>query len=272
MNLKVRFFNGGYCRQLLALVDKRSWKFVRFHAVFLAMQHPNHGWIVVDTGYGGRFREATRRWPYRLYRYVTPANMAGTAADALKSAGINPAEIRHLIVTHFHADHVGGLIDFPLATIHYHEDAWRPLAMLTPLRRTRSAFLPELLPADLHIRGRAISADAFKPSNELPFLVHDLFGDGSIRLVSLPGHAPGHIGVLLANDHQEIFYTADAFWRMAQIEDGLEIPRLARSFQWDPAAYAETVGKLREACRLSRFKLLACHDTETQAYVESLPN
>ena len=61
--MEVRFFNGGYCRQLLALIDRRSWRWVEFHAVFLAVRHPREGWVLIDTGYGGRFAEATQAWP-----------------------------------------------------------------------------------------------------------------------------------------------------------------------------------------------------------------
>lgn len=128
MSFEVHFVNGGHCRHVLAAIDGRTPRRVTFQAVMLAIRHPQMSWIVVDTGYGGRFFEATRRWPYRLYRWATPVTLRGSAAAALAGVGVRAAEVRHLILTHFHADHIGGLDEFPRAQVYYHEEAWRPLA------------------------------------------------------------------------------------------------------------------------------------------------
>src|SRR2546430_16851695 len=107
--MEVRFFNGGYCRQLLALVDRRTWRFVKVAAVFLAIHHPREGWVLVDTGYGGQFFEATRGWPFWLYRWLIPATPAGPTRGTLKGAQIEPPEIRHVVLTPFLSDHIRGL-------------------------------------------------------------------------------------------------------------------------------------------------------------------
>jgi glyoxylase-like metal-dependent hydrolase (beta-lactamase superfamily II) len=265
--MEVRFFNGGHCRQLLALIDRRSWRWVKFHAVFMAVHHPREGWVLIDTGYGERFQEATRSWPQRLYRWATPATMAGTARETIRRSGIDPSTIKHVIITHFHADHVGGLAEFPHATIHYHADAWRSLAGLKPFRQVHSAFLSALVPEWLPTSSHAIEAAAFAPSTELPFPVHDLFGDGLIKLVYLPGHAPGHLGIFLPETEGSLLYATDAYWNLAQIDRSVDLIAPVLRLQWDGKAYQHTVRQLRDVARAGKHQLLACHAPETQALI-----
>ena len=61
--------------------------------------------IVVDTGF--RPEIATRR--HR--ELITPV------PDALRTAGVNPADVSHVVLTHFHYDHIGNVDLFPQSQI-----------------------------------------------------------------------------------------------------------------------------------------------------------
>ena len=264
---QVRYLNGGYCRHLMASIDGRTLRLVRFHAVFLALEHEKLGWIVCDTGYGSRFYEATRLWPWRLYRWATPVTLRGPAAESLRACGLVPADVRHLVITHFHADHIGGLHEFPHARVYHHEDALEPLLGLTPFRQTRAAFLPSLVPNDLRNRGTVLPRKSFVPDAELPFRSTDLLGDGSLKLVDLPGHAPGQLGLAFIEAGGKTLYCADAFWRSEQIEKGVNLPGPVLALQWDRRAYADTIERLRSLRQTGTHRLLACHDERTQQHV-----
>jgi len=264
-------FDGGYCRQLLALIDRRSWRIVRFPAVFFALRHKTEGWVLVDTGYGGSFHEASKHLPHRLYRWATLPKEDGRTTAALRASGIEASEIRHVIVTHFHGDHVGGLAEFPQATVHYHAEALESLQRLPAWRQARHAFLPALVPEWLPGRVAQIAARAFVQSPDLPFGSYDLFGDESVRLVSLPGHAPGHLGVLFTHGTRRELYAADAFWRRCQIVDGVRPLGMAMAFQWDPCAYQNTVRLLRDLLQRGDLRITACHDEGTRASLNGPP-
>jgi glyoxylase-like metal-dependent hydrolase (beta-lactamase superfamily II) len=233
---------------------------VRFHAVFLALHHSTMGWVLVDTGYGARFKEASQRLPYRFYRWTTPATSAGTASSLLKRAGVRAENVAHVVITHFHADHIGGLAEFPEALVHFKSDALDALQKASPLRQTRSAFLPGLVPGWLPGRARPIGDSEFINVGDVPFPSHDLFGDGSLRLVSLPGHAPGHVGVIFSSARGRELYAADAFWRACQLDDSVDPWELAMRLQWDRPAYRRTIEQLRTLNRTGRFHITACHD------------
>ena len=197
--------------------------------------------------------------------------MAGLTGETLRQAQIDPREIRHVIVTHFHADHIGGLAEFHHARIHYHEDALISLTSLPPLRQVHAAFLPKLVPAWLPERSHIIGKTEFNVSTELPFRVHDLFGDGLINLLDLPGHAPGHLGIWLPKSEGSLLYATDAYWHMAQIEKSVDLIPPVLKFQWDSRAYENTVRQLREVFTTGRHRVLACHAPETQALIGTAP-
>jgi glyoxylase-like metal-dependent hydrolase (beta-lactamase superfamily II) len=190
-----------------------------------------------------------------------------STAGALAAAGIAADEVRHVVISHFHGDHAGGLKDFPAARFYYHENALRSLARLTERRQALSAFFPALLPGDFSKRARWITSERFAQDGEVPFMSHDLFGDGLIRLVHLPGHAPGHAGVLLKTGERRIFYAADAFWRFCQIEKPGNLMLPAYAVQWNADAYDTTIARLREVRQDGQWELIACHGAEAQREV-----
>jgi glyoxylase-like metal-dependent hydrolase (beta-lactamase superfamily II) len=265
-DIEIRFLNGGHCKQLQALVDRRTWRIVRFHAVFLAVRHPSRGWILVDCGYSTHFHAATRAWPYRLYSCVTPVASSHSTAEILRDAGIDPESIADIVLTHFHADHIGGVRDFPRAQFHFAASALAPLRGMAPLRQTINAFLPALLPADFDARSAAVPKAAFVVDDALDLPAHDVFGDGSLSLVSLPGHAPGHCGVFFPGARGGPFlWAADGFWHRREIDEATRPLPPARMLLHDSAAYETTKSRLREI-RSRGIKIAACHCPFTQQW------
>jgi N-acyl homoserine lactone hydrolase len=101
---------GGLARVIL----DRTWtEWLPIYA--WAIEHPE-GAIVVDTGETARTSEPDYfpQWhPY--YRFavrmdVTPEQEIG---PQLRRIGLEPEEVRTLVLTHFHSDHTGGLHHFP---------------------------------------------------------------------------------------------------------------------------------------------------------------
>ncbi|NTW02245.1 MAG: MBL fold metallo-hydrolase [Oscillochloris sp.] len=216
------------CRALVALIG-----------------HPKHGWTLFDTGYAPRMLEVTHHLPWRLYRLATPLHIRPEQAAVRQIAGygLAPADIGRVIISHFHADHVAGLRDFPGVPLIATAPALESIAGLRGLAALRRAHIPALLPDDLAERVCALPAFAGPP---LPYLgpSHDLFGDGSLLLVALPGHARGQIGALVQTATGPVFLAADGAWTSQAIREQRPPARITHLFVDDPQALHLTLSNL----------------------------
>ena len=117
-----------------------------------------------------------------------------TVPRLLESAGFQPERVTHLVLSHFHQDHIGAIVDLPGVQVIASEAEWRDL--VKPLRILRGYLRNHIdLPG---VRWRLIDftqagdgqIGSFKSSV-------DLFGDGSLRLIPTPGHTPGSMSLLM---------------------------------------------------------------------------
>jgi|GEM_PF-3960431 hypothetical protein len=151
MPVKLTLLSAGYCngQENHTLRNGRRVS-RRYPALFALLQHPTEGYILFDTGYARRFYDVTRYFPNRLYNLITPVTITEeeTAVSKLSALGIQPQQIRYVIVSHFHADHVAGTKDFPNARFICSETACIFARNTRGLRALSAAYIPELLPDD----------------------------------------------------------------------------------------------------------------------------
>lgn len=112
------------------------------------------------------------------------------AAQQLRTLGYEPKDVRWVVLSHLHTDHVGGVKDFVGSEVLVHGPEW---ARATGLRGRVRGYLPQrwppgVVPTLVELDGPAVG----------PFPAsHDLAGDGSLLIVPLPGHTPSHVGLLV---------------------------------------------------------------------------
>lgn len=269
-----------------------SWRPLRFPALFGVIEHPREGVVLVDTGYAPRFDEVTARFPARLYRLLTPMTLGRgeTAVERLAARGIAADDVRTIVVTHFHADHVAGLRDFPRARIVFAASAWAAVARLRGLAAVRKAYLPALLPDDFHARADAL--DDTRALRPLPPALApfdrgvDILGDGTLWGVPLPGHAAGQLGVYVEASTSATTGTgpvrtgattspiagptliaADAAWHSDSIRRPHDLHPLARLLSPDHRAWRATLDRLHALASGDAVRVVPLHCAELAADV-----
>jgi N-acyl homoserine lactone hydrolase len=131
------------------------------------------GWVLFDTG----LPDAIAAMPNGQKSQVGNWTVRKTLASQLAELGVKTSDINYLILSHSHPDHVGNLDTFSQATlvVQKAEYDW-------PLPDGKPRFNPAQ---------KVIKAEGDR----------DLFGDGSVVLISTPGHSPGHQNLLVRLPH-----------------------------------------------------------------------
>ncbi len=220
--------------------------------------------VLFDTGYAtGEWRTG---WRGAAYRQLLPPRVvdADDVAARLRADGVDPASVTHVVLSHLHPDHVGGVRRFPDATFVLTEGMVRTLEH----PRLRSGVLPGLLPEWFPSASRrTLAPSSFRDTDVRGVVVRavDLFDDGTYLVVDLPGHADGHIGALVDGS---VLLAGDAAWGADLLDAAERMRPLPRVVQHDAAGYVRTAALLTRL-DAAGIRIVCSHDP--RAETELLP-
>ena len=203
--------------------------------------HTDAGYVLVDTGFGTAdlADPAGRLGPVRTL--LRPElDDAHTALHQLRARGIEPEEVTHVVLTHLDLDHVGGISDFPAATVHTTADEYAA-AVTDPDLLDRQRYRSAQLAHGPVVRTHDGRGDEWR----FGLTAHEVLP--GIALVPMPGHSRGHAAVAVdADDGTTVVHAGDAVFDASSITDtspdGRPLRRVlaARAFEM-------TVGRDRRA-------------------------
>ncbi|ELE7133536.1 MBL fold metallo-hydrolase [Vibrio harveyi] len=279
--LKIKIFEAGHCVHPGFVVKPGSGLKPRsFPAAVALIQHPTQGNILFDTGYHEHFFRATRPFPERFYAWTTPCHYQkehGIVAQLAKEK-IGPHEIEHLVLSHFHADHIAAVSEFAHSQLHCQQKGVDALTKSGRVGGVRKGYLKALLPQQLE-SNLVMHRDFSIPIGEIlphcqgvDLLCKDMFNDGLIYMVSLPGHAAGQVGLLAKREQGWLFLLADACWLIESLSENIDQHWLANMLCDDTQAYKQTLSELRNCYQNThhfvRFVPSHCQTTIQQLITE----
>ena len=200
---------------LRGLAARRSrWTWLPIGAFLV--EHPGAGLLLVDAGLHSSVATDPRPNLGRRHKATLRVRMEPdqSITGQLRARGVEPTAVDAVVMTHLHYDHASGLAELPDATYVVDRREWAAATS----RGFTSGYRKRLV--DHAFDWRAVDFDG--PGVEA-FATFgrslDLFGDGALRLVSTPGHSPGHISVVARLSEGELVLAGDAAPSLANIEE-----------------------------------------------------
>ena len=222
------------------------------------------GLVLVDTGFGARDIDDPGRRLGPLRHVIRPAlSRAETALEQVERLGFDRTDGRHLGATPFDLDHVGGLADFPHATVH--TTAAEAAAVMSPTLKERVRYRRAQLGHGPNIVGHEPTGEpwrGFAGARELGEIAP------GIVLVPLPGHTRGHACVAVDAGHRWVLHCGDAFYDPATLHGTANAPVTLRVMETLFATSRRQVrdnhARLAELARAADPELLivCAHDAE----------
>jgi N-acyl homoserine lactone hydrolase len=182
-----------------------------------------------------------------------PASRLGAAAETfvvelapdddvvsrLASVGVGPGDVEHVVQSHLHFDHAGGLEFFPDSTVY--------------VQRRELEFAHD---PPVYQRGYYVPADFDHRVawNELDGEL-DLFGDGRVVAYPTPGHTPGHQSLLVRLDGQAVLLLSDATYSVQKMRE-----RLLPAILWSPDAMIRSWERIEQLERQYEAMLIPTHE------------
>ena len=230
------------------------------------VKHPR-GNLLFDTGLGAninrQFSEGMPFWQKPFMAYKNHHAARTLLADEFKN---NP--LSKIILSHLHWDHASGIKDFPDVEVWTTQQEYKSA---TDQNAPAGVYIPSQYSGAAtnwrFIQFNPVAYENFEQSL-------DVYRDGSVVLVPLPGHAAGAIGMFVnLQSGKRFFFSGDTTWAL----EGFQIP--AHKFwasSWlvdqDPDETGRAILKVRRLMHeYPQMRVVPTHDDKAQAAIGFFP-
>jgi N-acyl homoserine lactone hydrolase len=209
-----------------------------------------HGkdWMLWDSG----FPDALAATPEGIVTPRMRAIRTRTLASQLAEIGVAPNQITYLAFSHTHGDHVGNGNLFTAATLYIQQAEYD------------AAFGPEpgkygFVPATYD---KLRNSPTVKLQGDF-----DIFGDGSVKILSTPGHTPGHQSLLVRLPKTgAVVLSGD----VAHFEENF-VNRRVPGFNFNIEQSRQSMDKIDAIVKAEHAQLWINHDAKQSATIPHAP-
>jgi len=176
-----------------------------------------------------------------------------TLADLLKHANVNPDDVKHVGISHFHADHTGQLAVLKNATLLIGKGDWNGITANPPMAGANARGFAEWIAEKRPVE--ALTGDK------------DVYGDGSVMVLRAPGHTPGHSVLLVRlKEVGPVLLSGDAV-HFIENYTGFGVP----GFNFDRAQTVALIQRLQEIQKNLKATLIIQHDPRDIGKLPAFP-
>ncbi len=175
-------------------------------------------------------------------------------ADLLQQMKIDPADVKYVGISHFHADHTGQLAVLKNATLLIGKGDWDAINATPPMSGANVKGFAEWIAEKRKVE--PLSADK------------DVFGDGSVLVLRAPGHTPGHSMLLVRlKEKGPVLLSGDAVHFHENYEhDGVP------GFNVDRAQTLASIQRMKEIEKNLKATVIIQHDPRDVGKLPTFPN
>jgi N-acyl homoserine lactone hydrolase len=216
---------------------------VPIHAYLL--EHPQQGLVLVDAGICPEQAHQHGQYYRGILRLILDEDEyaqdpAEALPEQLKRLGFRADDVRTVILTHLHEDHVGALRELRKAKVVISKTEWdmRHMKMFGFIPMFYEPSYSSVAEWD-RITFDSGAFHTFARSQ-------DLFRDGSVRLLPTPGHTPGHLSVLLEMGTYQLLVTGDCLYTLRHLATTqVQAVRMSRAMGNDQIDSINRIGELK---------------------------
>lgn len=170
----------------------------------------------------------------------------------LARIGVKPSAIRYVGISHYHADHTGQAREFPAATLLIGAKDWAGVRANEGEARPVDGLAPWLTGGS---RVDPVDGD------------RDVFGDGSVTMLSLPGHTPGHHALLVRLPRTgAVLLSGDQFHAVESMTAD-QVP----AFNFDRADTLASSARFREIAANRHARIIIQHEVADVGKLPAFP-